>query len=62
MAILFMTHLTNYMPISSIRGGRRTAFWNPKYRSHVYKVTVEVDMLGNTVNENGKMIETIPSL
>ena len=45
----FMTHFTDSMPISSIGGLLSADNWNPKYASHVYKVTVAVDMLGNIV-------------
>ena len=45
----FMTHFTDSMPISSIGGIRSADLWNPKYPSHVYKVTVAVDMLGNII-------------
>ena len=45
----FMTHFTDSMPISSIGGIWSADLWNPKYASHVYKVTVAVDMLGNIV-------------
>ena len=44
----FMT-LTDSMPISSIGGIWSADLWNPKYASHVYKVTVAVDMLGNII-------------
>ena len=43
----FMTHFMDSMPISSIGGIWSAYLWNPKYVSHVYKVTVVVDMLGN---------------
>ena len=33
------------MPIRSIGGIWSADLWNPKYASHVYKVTVAVDML-----------------
>ena len=42
-----MTHFTDTMPISSIGGIWSADLWNPKYASHVYKVTVAIDMLGN---------------
>ena len=45
----FMTHFTDSMPISSIGGIRSADLWNPKYASHVYKVNVAVDMLGNII-------------
>ena len=45
----FMTHFTDSMPISSIGGIWSADLWNPEYASHVYKVTVAVDMLGNIV-------------
>ena len=45
----FMTHFTDSMPISSIGGIWSADLWNPKYVSHVYKVTVAVDMLGNII-------------
>ena len=45
----FMTHFTDSMPISSIGGIWSAYLWNPKYASHVYKVTVAVDMLGNII-------------
>ena len=35
------------MPISSIGGLWSVDLWNPKCASHVYKVTVAVDMFGN---------------
>ena len=44
-----MTHFTDSMPISSIGGIWSADLWNPKYASHVYKVTVAGDMLGNIV-------------
>ena len=44
-----MTHFTDSMPISSIGGIWSVDLWNPKYASHVYKVTVAVDMLGNII-------------
>ena len=37
------------MPISSIDGIWSADLWNPKYASHVYKVTVAVGMLGNII-------------
>ena len=37
------------MPMSSIGGIWSVELWNPKYTSHVYKVAVAVDMLGNIV-------------
>ena len=45
----FMTHFTDSMPISSIGGIWSADLWNPKYASHVYKVTVAVKMLGNNI-------------
>ena len=45
----FMTHFTDSMPVSSIGGIWSTDLWNPQYVSHVYKVTVAVDMLGNII-------------
>ena len=45
----FMTHFTDSIPISSIGGIWSADLWNPKYASHVYKVTVAVDMLGNII-------------
>ena len=42
----FMTHVTDPMPISSIGGISSADLWNSKYVSHVYKVTVAVDMSG----------------
>ena len=45
----FMTHFTDSMPISSIGGIWSADLWNPKYVSHVYKVTVAFDMLGNII-------------
>ena len=44
-----MTHFTDSMPISSIGRIWSADLWNPKYASHVYKVTVAVDMLGNII-------------
>ena len=37
------------MPISSIGGIWSADLWNPKYASHVYKVSIAVDMLGNII-------------
>ena len=34
---------------SSIGGIWSADLWNPKYASHVYKVTVAIDMLGNII-------------
>ena len=45
----FMTHFTDPMPISSIGGIVSADLWDPKYVSHVYKVTVAIDMLGNII-------------
>ena len=45
----FMTHFTDSMPINSIGGISSADLLNPKYASHVYKVTVDVDMLGNII-------------
>ena len=45
----FMMHFTDSMPISCIGGIWSADLWNPKYASHVYKVTVAVDMLGNII-------------
>ena len=45
----FMTHFTDSMPISSIGGIWSADLWNPKYASHVDKVSVAVDMLGNII-------------
>ena len=45
----FITHFTDSMPMSSIGGIWSANLWNPKYASHVYKVMVAVDMLGNIV-------------
>ena len=45
----FMTHFIDSMPISSIGGIQSADLWNPKYASHVYKVIVGVDILGNIV-------------
>ena len=45
----FMTHFTDSMPIASIGGVWSVDLWNPKYASHVFKVTIAVDMLGNIV-------------
>ena len=45
----WMTHFTDSMPISSIGGIWSAELFNPKYASHVYKVTVAVDFLGNIV-------------
>ena len=36
----FMTHFTDAMPIRSIGGIWSADLWNPKYASHIYKVTV----------------------
>ena len=44
-----MTHFIDSMPISSIGGIWSADLWNPKYASHVYKVTVAVDLLDNIV-------------
>ena len=45
----FMTHFTDSMPINSIGRIWSADLWNPKYASHVYKVTIAVDMLGNII-------------
>ena len=45
----FMAHFTDSMPVSSMGGNFLADLWNPKYASHIYKVTVAVDMLGNIV-------------
>ena len=45
----FMMHFTDSMPVSSIGGIWSADPWNPKYASHVYKVIVAVDMLGNII-------------
>ena len=45
----FMTHFIDSMPISFIGGIFSADLWNPKYASHIYKVRVAVDMLGNIV-------------
>ena len=45
----FVTHFTDSMPVSSIGGIWSADLWNPKYVSHVFKVTVAVDMLGNII-------------
>ena len=47
----FMTHFVDSMPISSIGGMWFVDIWNPKYATHIFKVTVAVDgdMLGNIV-------------
>ena len=36
-------------PPSSIGGIWSADLWNPQYASHVYKVTVAVDILGNII-------------
>ena len=36
----FMTHFTDSMPNPSISGVWSVDLWNPKYASHVFKVTV----------------------
>ena len=46
---LFVTDFKDSMPISSICGIWSAYLWNPNYVSHVFKVTVAVDMLGNIV-------------
>ena len=45
-----MNHFTHSMPISSIGGIWSVDLWNAKYASHVYKVTIAVDMLSNIVS------------
>ena len=45
----FVTHFTDSMPINSIGGIWSADLRNPKYASHVYKVTVALDMLGNII-------------
>ena len=45
----FMTHFTDSMPISSIGEIWSADLWNPKCASHVYQVSVAVDMLGNII-------------
>ena len=47
--LFFMTHFTDSMPITSIGGVWSVDLWNLKYASHVFKVTLAVDMLGNIV-------------
>ena len=42
----FMTHFTDSMLIISIGGIWSVDMWNSKYASHVYNVTVAVDMSG----------------
>ena len=44
--LFFMTHFMDSMPISSIGGIWSADLWNSKYASHVYKLTVAVDMSG----------------
>ena len=44
-----VTHYTNSMPICTVGGTLSDVLFNPKYASHVYKVTVVVDNLGNIV-------------
>ena len=48
----FMTPFRDSMHISSIGGIWSANLWNPKYASHVYKVIVAVDMLGNIVGQH----------
>ena len=43
----FVTHYTDSMPICSMGGSLSDALFNPKYASHVYKVTLAMDNLGN---------------
>ena len=38
----FMAHFTDSMPVTSIGGLWSIDLWNPKYASHVFKVTVAV--------------------
>ena len=45
----FMTHFMDSMPISSIGGMWFVDLWNPKYATHIFKVSVAVDVLGNIV-------------
>ena len=45
----FMTHFPDSMPIRSIRAIWSADLLNPRYASHVYKVMVAVDMLGNII-------------
>ena len=46
----FMTHFADSMPMGSIGGTWSGDLWNPKNASHVYKVLVAVEMLGNIVS------------
>ena len=45
----FMMHFIDSMPGCSIGGIGSVDQWIPKYASHVYKVTVAVDVLGNII-------------
>ena len=47
--LFFMTHFIDSMPIGSIGEIFLADPWNPKYASHIYKVTVTVDKLGDIV-------------
>ena len=44
-----VTHCADSMPIASIGGILCDVLFNPKYAGCVYKVTVAIDILGNTV-------------
>ena len=45
----FVTHFPDSMPICTMGGTLSDVLFNPKYASHVYKVTVAVDNFGNIV-------------